>query len=470
MQIITPVTLDISRPGFPPVVDAKQYDSDTRYIQVTITDAGVPWEIPADVIGIVSIQKPDGKVCWYEYLPGGPPAVAFEGNVATFILAPQALTVAGEAYGDLSLYSSEKQKLTTFAFRLRIERAAVPDDSITSTNYYNVLTREIAAALGAAEQVINLKAKAVTLSPGSEATAKTEAAGSDLILTLGIPQGPKGEKGDAGKDFRVLGHYETLADLQAAVPNPEAGDAYGVGLYAPYNIYLWDGVNLEWVDNGTIQGPQGEKGDKGDTGDTGPQGEKGDKGDTGAAGPAGPAGPQGGGFVVLGYYPDSATLEASVPTPSPGDAYGIGTAAPYDIYIWDGVGLAWVNNGPLAGNGGGGAESSVTAYTITLPASAWALDGTRYTQTVAIPTASALPTNIVMCTPADGGLDWAYDIQQDGKGAGTVTFSARFLPAEDLAYAVTVTDASTVYVDAVAVHNADPAAHPNIEIEIEEVE
>jgi hypothetical protein len=57
--------------------------------------------------------------------------------------------------------------------------------------------------------------------------------------------------------------------LQAAVATPEDGVAYGVGTAAPYDIYVWDAVGKQWVNNGAIQGP------KGDTGDPGPQGEPG---------------------------------------------------------------------------------------------------------------------------------------------------------------------------------------------------
>ena len=107
------------------------------------------------------------------------------------------------------------------------------------------------------------------------------------------PQGPQGPKGDPGKDFKILGYYGTLAALKAAVPSPEAGDAYGVGTSAPYDIYVWDEVNEQWVNNGSIEGLQGPEGPKGDTGETGPQGPVGPKGDTGETGPQGPAGPKG---------------------------------------------------------------------------------------------------------------------------------------------------------------------------------
>jgi hypothetical protein len=75
--------------------------------------------------------------------------------------------------------------------------------------------------------------------------------------------GPAGPAGPPGQGFAVLGYYDTLGDLEAAVPDPAAGDAYGVGAEAPYNIYIWDGVNEEWVDNGTIQGPPGQSGQDG---------------------------------------------------------------------------------------------------------------------------------------------------------------------------------------------------------------
>ena len=154
----------------------------------------------------------------------------------------------------------------------------------------------------------------------------------------------QGVQGEPGKGLTISGYYATAQALAAAVTNPEAGDAYGVGAAEPYDIYIYDGVTSAWVNNGPLQGAKGEKGDKGDTGaqgepgkdgrpgaagapgadgitptigangnwflgstDTGkpsrgekgeqgaqgPQGEPGAKGETGAAGSTGPEGPQG---------------------------------------------------------------------------------------------------------------------------------------------------------------------------------
>lgn len=55
------------------------------------------------------------------------------------------------------------------------------------------------------------------------------------------------------------------------------------------------------------------------------------------------------GLTISGYYATLSALTAAVTSPQPGDAYAIGTAAPYDTYIWNGNGGGWVNNGALQG-------------------------------------------------------------------------------------------------------------------------
>lgn len=136
-------------------------------------------------------------------------------------------------------------------------------------------------------------------------------------------RGPKGEtgaqgpKGETGAGFLVRGYYASASALEASVQEPMAGDAYGVGVSEPYDIYIFDGVTESWVNNGPLQGAKGEKGDKGDTGAQGPKGdpgadgakgdpgepgpkgetgapgEQGPKGETGLTGPQGPQGPEG---------------------------------------------------------------------------------------------------------------------------------------------------------------------------------
>jgi hypothetical protein len=63
-----------------------------------------------------------------------------------------------------------------------------------------------------------------------------------------------------GKNFRILGYYSSLDALRSAVPTPEVGDAYGVGVAAPYDAYVFDGVTNDWKNNGSLAGVAGSDG------------------------------------------------------------------------------------------------------------------------------------------------------------------------------------------------------------------
>ncbi len=66
------------------------------------------------------------------------------------------------------------------------------------------------------------------------------------------------EAAEGMADFRIRGYYAAAEALTAAVTGPEAGDAYGVGADAPYDIYVWDGVGSRWVNNGPLFGVRGK--------------------------------------------------------------------------------------------------------------------------------------------------------------------------------------------------------------------
>lgn len=70
------------------------------------------------------------------------------------------------------------------------------------------------------------------------------------------------------------------------------------------------------------------------------------------------AGTSDSGLKILGYYATVDQMESSVNNPKAGDAYAVGSAAPYDIYIWDAVHKVWVNNGNIRGADGEDADLS----------------------------------------------------------------------------------------------------------------
>lgn len=135
--------------------------------------------------------------------------------------------------------------------------------------------------------------------------------------------------GRDGKSFEIKGYYASTAALEEGVPEPAPGDAYCVGSAAPYDVYIYDGVSGEWINNGTIQGAKGDTGAAGTTftphldgngnlswtndgGLDNPEtqnirGAKGDKGETGAAGKSAYAA-----AVEAGYTGTEATFYAAL--------------------------------------------------------------------------------------------------------------------------------------------------------------
>lgn len=165
------------------------------------------------------------------------------------------------------------------------------------------------------------------------------------------PQGPKGETGARGPQ----GEQGIQGETGPAGPQGAKGDKGDAFTYSDFTAAQLAALKGDKGDTG----PQGEKGDTGATGPTGPegprgpQGEQGPQGQTGPQGEQGPTGPKGetgSGFKVLGYYGTKAALDAAQKaTAAAGDAYGVGTAEPYDIYIFDGITGEFINNGPLQG-------------------------------------------------------------------------------------------------------------------------
>ncbi len=165
-------------------------------------------------------------------------------------------------------------------------------------------------------------------------------------------QGPKGDTGDTGLGTIIKGSYPSYEALIEAHPTGTVTDAYLVNGI----IYVWDTVNNEWKNSGSLKGPKGDKGntgEKGVTGDTGDKcdtGEKGSKGDTGATGDTGPAGQTGdtgatgAGLTIKGSYNSYEELINEHPTGNDGDCYLVNGF----LYVWNGN--AWENVGNIKGD------------------------------------------------------------------------------------------------------------------------
>lgn len=124
-------------------------------------------------------------------------------------------------------------------------------------------------AAGAVSSVTGMTVSAKTLASGQTATVEKSMQGGKVNLAFGLPKGeqgvpgpegqtgPRGPQGAPGTGLDILGHYDTEDALRSAVSAPAVGDAYGVGAEAPYDIYVFDGVTLDWKNYGQLGGGGG---------------------------------------------------------------------------------------------------------------------------------------------------------------------------------------------------------------------
>jgi hypothetical protein len=148
--VTTALTLNMQLPNIAAVSWAVQGDQLSREIQATLVDGSTAWNPQAGYHGVVRFHKPDGTSGVYDVDEDGNPAVTWTGNVATVKIVHQALTVAGTVLMQLEFYDANEARVTAFGWANNVQPSAVTDDEFLSSDYYNILTLQIAGVLGAA--------------------------------------------------------------------------------------------------------------------------------------------------------------------------------------------------------------------------------------------------------------------------------------------------------------------------------
>ena len=144
----TALTLNMQLPNIATVAWAVQGDQLSRFLECTLVDGSTAWNPQTGYHGVIRAHKPDGTACVYDVDEDGNPAVTWTGNVATVTIAQQAVTVAGTVLMQLEFYDSNNSRITAFGWAMNVQPSAVTDNEFLSTDYYNLLTLQIAAVLG----------------------------------------------------------------------------------------------------------------------------------------------------------------------------------------------------------------------------------------------------------------------------------------------------------------------------------
>ena len=181
MSINHNVDLNLSASVMPPVLNMAQYDANSRTIVATLWDGTSGFNVPSGAVVMVRFGKPDGTGGLYDHTEAGE-AITYSGNVVTAPVATQMLSAAGKVQADIEIYQSGATeqaavKLATFCFTVNVEKAAFQDAEIISSDYYNIVAAQIAAAIeaGAKGDAAIAAAETATAAAETATNAKTAA-------------------------------------------------------------------------------------------------------------------------------------------------------------------------------------------------------------------------------------------------------------------------------------------------------
>ncbi len=324
-------------------VNLMQYDKTLPIIAVSLYSGGQPYTIPSSADLNVRVGKPDGTKVYNPVLGCNPQ------RTICYIEATRQICAAyGQALAVLELIIDSNIAGSSYIL-FDIARNPAQENAIASSDEYKILNDIVAEARDA------------------------------------LQKPPKIQNGvwvvwDSDKKEYVDTGYSA-----SGTPGPAGTGIDNIVLNSDYTLTITYG-NTKYTTK-SIRGGTGAKGETGATGAPGIGIEQAVFNDDytltilfsdgsffTTPSLRGATGSDGKGFKILGYYQSASSLSNGVKNPSAGDAYGVGTGEPYNIYVWDAVNSKWVNNGALQGAAG----KDGTTFTPSVSAAgvlSWTNDG-----------------------------------------------------------------------------------------------
>ena len=135
-QIISKISLNVDKPNLIQAIVAKQYDSKSRFLQVTLIHEGEKIEIAPTSTVTINAKRKDGSE----------KSFAGETNndgTATVPLTYWMLEIEGEMWCDVSVVDTDGRKLSSTKFILEVEKASYSDSEISQDDNYGILVKLI---------------------------------------------------------------------------------------------------------------------------------------------------------------------------------------------------------------------------------------------------------------------------------------------------------------------------------------
>lgn len=193
-EVLQEVTVDVSKSIPAPTVFCKQADNVVRVLRVTIQDNKEDYPIPAGFVARLRGTKADGTRIYLD-------ARSAAENVAEFILTQNALAAYGKATCEVELSNSAGDVVKSCNLVLNVQKTAMDDSAVESTDEFQSLDAAAAAAQAAQKAAEDVANKTVT---DAKNAAQSAADAKEAAKTAG----------DAASKVTNAGVDEKLAEMQ----------------------------------------------------------------------------------------------------------------------------------------------------------------------------------------------------------------------------------------------------------------
>ncbi len=186
------VALDIKRPSANRDFTVVNGDSGNR-INISLSDGGSPVKLTGCRV-IAAFLRPDGCSSMQDSgVEGSGVTLSTEDSSAVAIYLSPASFSPGIVECELQIYSDDTLStlVTTARFNFTCREAIVNENTVQAAP-------ELPLLKSLYDKLSNIGVSAVALQTGAKPTAELKDEDEKKVLTLGIPAGPKGDKGDAG--------------------------------------------------------------------------------------------------------------------------------------------------------------------------------------------------------------------------------------------------------------------------------
>lgn len=133
-KLLKNISLDFGRDTLPITIFAKQYDKESRIVNITPLNCGQSYELESGITARLQLTKPDGHTVLND--------AVIKDNIISIELTEQVLLKDGTATAEIGLYKGAAL-LSSQIFYINISKSAYNPDAPASTSEYNALTKAL---------------------------------------------------------------------------------------------------------------------------------------------------------------------------------------------------------------------------------------------------------------------------------------------------------------------------------------